>query len=404
MQYATDLTAGDWPRGWALDRASAIELDARLAVRAPRVVVEAGSGYSTLVLARYAAATGATVVSLEHQEEFATRTRGLLREHGLERYVDVRHAPLKPTDRGPWYDAQLPDGVEFALVDGPPKRSGGRAASLPQLWPHLAEDWEIWLDDSLRPGEAGAINAWRSEYPIAAEQMGHGHGMARITPATAGRGGVLFPKIIHVVWVGPKPFPYARYLTTWETHNPDWEVWFWTNENRPRLRNEQVYRKVPHYSGKVNILRLELLHRYGGLYSDADSECLKPLEPLVAGHRSLSMTGRHGGAQNGTLAACPGDATYERMIADIPARYKALRNSDRNRTKGISILSVFGTRYITPYLRQDPGFHQVDGGKKFGGRRLICERPEQCEDTYIVHDQTNSWRENTIKRKTKVRL
>ena len=152
---------------WALSRATALELAAEYHRTSPSVVVEAGSGWSTVVAAEYAARTGATVVSLEHERPYAAATRSRLAERGLAGVVDVRCVPLVDIDtpRGPapWYDTQLPAGIEFALVDGPPG-SVGRQGAMYALRPHLADSgWRVWLDDTNRSPEQEAVAAWRED-------------------------------------------------------------------------------------------------------------------------------------------------------------------------------------------------------------------------------------------------
>lgn len=220
-RYATDLTAHArlW-RGWALDRAGAAELDARLAELQPRVVVEAGSGSSTLVLARYAAATGAHVVTLEHEPRFREATLRLLAEHDVAGRVDVRLAPLVETDHGPWYDAALPDGIGLALVDGPPEGAGGRAAALPMLLPHLAEGWEVWLDDATRPGEQQAVTAWAERYGVAVEEICQGKHLYRITPRPVQRSRVDASDVAVTLLTGQRPGQVEATLGALRAHAP----------------------------------------------------------------------------------------------------------------------------------------------------------------------------------------
>ncbi len=84
------------------------------------------------------------------------------------------------------------------------------------------------------------------------------------------------PKIIHQIWIGPKPRP-EEWMRTWREQNPDWEYRLWTEENLPKLINQKQFDAMRHYSGKADILRYELLYHHGGIYMDADSECLRPL-------------------------------------------------------------------------------------------------------------------------------
>lgn len=202
----------------------------------------------------------------------------------------------------------------------------------------------------------------------------------------------MIPRLVHVVWIGGTPNPHQDWLESWTRLNPGWELRHWTDNNLPQTRHQAIIDQIPHNSGKVNLIRLELLHWFGGLYSDADSECLKPLDPLVDGIRSLGMTGRKGNVQNATLACEPGDPTYKRMLDDVPAWWRRLKSSRRNAGPGVNFRAVFGAKYITRYLQADPRFVQIDAGKRNGSRRLICEQHERCDDTVIVHYMDQSWK------------
>jgi hypothetical protein len=151
--------------GWKLDPTGAAELDRRLFTLKPKTVVEFGSGVSTEIIGRYAAATGAKAISLEHDPAHLALTERRLRHARLGGVVDVRHAPLADTATGPMYDTVLPDGIDFALIDGPPTGTGGRAATFPALRPLLAPRWEVWLDDGDRREEQDAVAAWLKADP-----------------------------------------------------------------------------------------------------------------------------------------------------------------------------------------------------------------------------------------------
>lgn len=173
--YASDLARRPelWSREgnhWPLDAHSAAEIDRYLAVRRPRNIVELGSGSSTVVLARYAAATGARLTILEHDARYAAKTGRMLAEAGVEQSSFALHVlPLVPwtmpgvgMTEAPWYDGAekvLTPEVDFVLIDGPPERLGGRAATLLALAPYLCADgaWSAWLDDADREGEQLAL-------------------------------------------------------------------------------------------------------------------------------------------------------------------------------------------------------------------------------------------------------
>ena len=85
------------------------------------------------------------------------------------------------------------------------------------------------------------------------------------------------PKIIHQIWLGPKPRP-QKWLDSWKNNHPDWEYKLWTEENIPTLHNQKQFDTIINYAGKADILRAEILYHHGGIYLDADSESLRPLD------------------------------------------------------------------------------------------------------------------------------
>ena len=165
-------------QGWALHRATAAEIQGRLAQLRPSVALESGSGSSTLLLAEHARATGGQSVALEHQERYLAATRALLATHGLSGSVDLR---LSQLDARPWYTSGVPDGIGWALIDGPPQATGGRAAALPALLPHMADGWEMWLDDGSRRSEREAALGWARERGACVEFLRVGKGLIRVT-------------------------------------------------------------------------------------------------------------------------------------------------------------------------------------------------------------------------------
>lgn len=92
------------------------------------------------------------------------------------------------------------------------------------------------------------------------------------------------PKIIHQIWLGPKAPPsyFSKYGESWKKHHPDWEYRLWTDKEVAELDFElkDLYMRTPNWGEKSDILRAELLERFGGLYADTDFECLKSFDAL----------------------------------------------------------------------------------------------------------------------------
>jgi predicted O-methyltransferase YrrM len=177
-----------WLGGWAADPLLMRHVVELLAERRPRLVVECGSGSSTVILARCLRRLGGgRLVSLEHDPEFAGRTLEQLRLHGLTDLVTLVTAPLidRPTPDGhvlrwyaPVYESALREPVDLLLVDGPPGAGGPRARypAVPLLAPHLAPGCVVLLDDGDRPDERAIAETWARELRYGAARLATGRG------------------------------------------------------------------------------------------------------------------------------------------------------------------------------------------------------------------------------------
>ncbi|GGK90762.1 glycosyltransferase family 32 protein [Streptomyces flaveus] len=214
-----------------------------------------------------------------------------------------------------------------------------------------------------------------------------------VNVADATQAGV--PKLIHIIWIGEKDFPYQDNFRTWKKHNPDYQVQLWTDKNLPVLHNQWIYDALADQPPAVraDLLRLELLAQYGGIYTDADSWCTQPIAPLIDELPLFGMTGNKGNVQNATLGTVRDHPAYRLMVEGAGARYLRLAYHKRNTTEKYEVFDIFGTRYITPVLRSFPDFTQIDRGAVKGSRRLIVvEGLDKINEAYIVHANATTWK------------
>lgn len=140
----------------------------------PALVIETGSGVSTLICAYALRRLGirGRLLSLEHDLNYAAQTRQNLADHGLSDLACVIHAPLISIDGSPrlWYDVSaLPvdTKVDLLIVDGPPAyiQEDIRSSTVPVMLGKLKPGGIILLDDANRPAEKAMIQEWLREFP-----------------------------------------------------------------------------------------------------------------------------------------------------------------------------------------------------------------------------------------------
>ena len=92
------------------------------------------------------------------------------------------------------------------------------------------------------------------------------------------------PKIIHQLWIGNKPSP-IKLMDTWKEKNPDFEYIFWNEkefENREMVfKCKEKIDEIEEINGKADIIRWEILYKYGGIFIDADSICIEPFDEEI---------------------------------------------------------------------------------------------------------------------------
>jgi len=142
----------------------------------PSLVVECGSGASTLWLALAMRKFGidGRIIALDHDPVFGRKTRGFLARHDVADLAEVRDAPLETFSldgetyswyaRRAWEDLK---GIDLLFVDGPPATTGHQARypALPLLAGSLSPVATAVLDDLIVPDMQKVLRLWLDAYP-----------------------------------------------------------------------------------------------------------------------------------------------------------------------------------------------------------------------------------------------
>lgn len=96
------------------------------------------------------------------------------------------------------------------------------------------------------------------------------------------------PKILHIIWVGPHA-PPIEMIESWASRHTGAQSWLFqlwrdhTQDDRkvePWRNQTQIDARAvkKEWNGVADLMRYEILHRYGGFAVDADSTCVRALD------------------------------------------------------------------------------------------------------------------------------
>lgn len=205
----------------------------------------------------------------------------------------------------------------------------------------------------------------------------------------------MIPKVIHQIWLGgAPPSNVLAWMETWRHHFPEWEHRFWTDDDVPELVNQDLFDRSPNFAQKADLLRYELLHRFGGLYVDADFECLHSLESRLE-HGELIVASEYGVVTNSFMGSVPGHPFPEALIAAAGAR---LRSSGfdvpPNRTTGPHLVNQL---FSEMGLAFDQTVTVLPSDFLFAPRTRVQELIDQgAAKMYARHHELASWRAWTL--------
>jgi mannosyltransferase OCH1-like enzyme len=135
----------------------------------------------------------------------------------------------------------------------------------------------------------------------------------------------MIPKIIHQIWIGPKKMP-EKYMDTWKNLHPDWTYMRWTDkeiaEHFPKgFKNQKHINEIEEWAGKADMIRYEILHKFGGIYVDADSICTNKLDDHFLDHSAFAgfenEQCRGNLVANGYMGSTKGNAFIKKLIDEI---------------------------------------------------------------------------------------
>lgn len=131
-------------------------------------------------------------------------------------------------------------------------------------------------------------------------------------------------RTIHQIWKGgPMPDHLRIFCKEWECSHPEFQYIIWDNDkiSREKWVLRELIDNSPNLSMASDMLRYEILLKYGGVYLDTDMYQIRTLDNVVKLHQKLIVARESDlHVHVGFLAAAPGHDIFRECLEEIKKR------------------------------------------------------------------------------------
>lgn len=207
----------------------------------------------------------------------------------------------------------------------------------------------------------------------------------------------MIPKQIHYVWLGgPMPDDLKKYVKTWETKLPEYEIKEWTLNNWPNIDKYPFVKeciKNNMYAHASDVIRLDILYNYGGIYLDTDVSVHQTFDPLL---KNTLFIGRIYRNLIGT--AVIGSEKGNLVINSLLLVYKNLTINEVKESKyydtNNSTFTYFFLDNYSEFVLTN--INQVfDDGTAIYKKEYFEQSSLASQTNFAVHHYKGSWRKST---------
>jgi len=257
---------------------------------------------------------------------------------------------------------------------------------------HMPGDvyFKTWVEQNPDPGTYFQIEALGVVRTVASSVIGDEARMHNFPPSSWA---VLeindtCPLLIHQISLGPKEYPH---MDSWAAKHPKHLHKVWGHTECTAICDDYGVGKIyleycqkGFYPGAADIARYCILHRYGGLYADADSQCLRRVDIRYPFLVMESETYRPGLLCNGFIQTKANDPLMMAMIKRIATLFHPVPWCSIHQELGPGLLNHFQAAY--------PRQHMPSG--LFLPKHFEGQNPD-AGDPYCVHQWDGTFTTNT---------
>jgi hypothetical protein len=236
------------------------------------------------------------------------------------------------------------------------------------------------------------------------------------------------PHIIHIFWIGPKPFPRESIanIRAFKKLHPSWDLIFWTDSlakptpipgMKKRLVTEYDFREAQpfinastNWGEKTDLMRCVIVYDMGGLYADHDVTPVRSFAKLADTYDFVACFERmqyHSGIRtylvpaNGLFLSKPGHPILaEALKLSMERWHKAERLYQDPLDWHRVIYRTFDSFAKAACALQNHGLHRdlilptAYFYPNFAFKKKFAKRLQKAGCVYALHGYTGSWKQS----------
>jgi inositol phosphorylceramide mannosyltransferase catalytic subunit len=212
------------------------------------------------------------------------------------------------------------------------------------------------------------------------------------------------PKKIHLVWLGgERPSKFDTLLDRIKKINVGFEIIEWHDQNiNFELINHQLFNDTTNLGSKSDILRFELLYKFGGIYMDYDFLQIKSFDELLK-YEFFAGTDKNNPNEvwNSIVGATQGNPICKKFLDGL------YNNTPININETMRVMNETGPYYLTKLINENEWdcdlvilkgdyFFPFPGEKRNKVRNITQEdinylESFKNENTFCIHLFTTTW-------------
>lgn len=218
------------------------------------------------------------------------------------------------------------------------------------------------------------------------------------------------PQIIHQIWISDAssdelPEELKAFQQSIKDLHPNWHYQLWTQDDIEHLNlaNKDLIDQAQNPAEKSDLMRYELLYKFGGVYLDADCQMLQPLDmlhymydfyiglqPLDTGIVQLGI---------GVIGSKPQHPMIEKCIKSVRKNYinPKLRDCLTARTGPIHFTRIF-VKYANKYGMRDIAFPAHYFYPLGSTKTQLFENHWASIGSFTIHHWAKTWNKPIYRR------